>query len=206
MLFTYTTIDKSGKQIEGTIDAYNESAAIASLQRRGFVVVSIEEAEEEGGSFLSSRISFFDHVSNKEVVILSRQISTLFAAQVSALQVFRLLAKESENVLLQRILTEVADDIQSGNSIAKSLEKHPKVFSHFYVNMVRAGEEAGKLSDTFIFLADYLDRTYEVTSKAKNALVYPSFIISTFKTISIVALVAFTLLFACNSSSISVSV
>jgi len=65
-------------------------------------------------------------------------------------------------------------------NISDALEKHPKVFSKFFVNMVRAGEEAGKLDETFNFLADYLDRTYEITNKAKNALIYPAFIISTF--------------------------
>jgi type II secretory pathway component PulF len=62
----------------------------------------------------------------------------------------------------------------------KALEKHPKVFSDFYVNMVRSGEESGKLDQTFLYLADYIDRSYELTSKARNALIYPAFIMLTF--------------------------
>ena len=107
-------------------------------------------------------------------------MATLFEAQVSALRVFRLLSKEAENVILQKALTEVADDISDGSSVTEALKKHPKVFSSFYVNMVAAGEESGKMSQTFLYLADYLDRTYELTTKAKNALVYPAFVISIF--------------------------
>src|SRR5882724_4639494 len=107
-------------------------------------------------------------------------IATLFEAQVSALRVFRLLAEQAEKPFIRQVLAEVSDDLQGGNSISKALEKHPKVFSDFYVNMVRSGEESGKLDQTFLYLADYIDRTYELTSKAKNALIYPSFIMLTF--------------------------
>ena len=103
---------------------------------------------------------------------------------------FRLLSSETENAYLGRLLQQVADDIQGGSSIAKALAKHPKAFSSFYVNMVRAGEESGKLSDVFLYLADYLDRTYEVTSKAKNALIYPAFVVVTF---AVVMILMFTL-------------
>jgi type IV pilus assembly protein PilC len=179
MLFNYTTVDEKGLPTSGSIDAVNSDIAIASLQRRGLVITSIHSADEKK-SLLSMNISLFDRVSNKDVVILSRQLSTLFQAQVSALRIFRLLGTESENKVLGTILTQVADDLQSGSSISQALAKHPKVFTEFYVNMIKAGEETGKLDETFAYLADYLDRTYELLSKAKSALIYPSFVIITF--------------------------
>jgi type IV pilus assembly protein PilC len=99
---------------------------------------------------------------------------------VSALRIFRLLAAEVDNRHLAEILTQVADDLQGGAPISKALSRHPKVFTPFYVNMVRSGEESGKLSEIFGYLADYLDRTYEVMNKAQNALIYPAFVILTF--------------------------
>ncbi len=180
MLYKYDAIDTNGAHQKGTIDAISRDVAISSLQRRGLSIASIEEASEEGGILQAVNVSLFESVSNRDVVLLSRQISTLFEAQVSALRIFRLLAAESEKPILQRILTEVADDLQSGSPISKALSKHPKAFSAFYVNMIRAGEEAGKLDETFLYLADYLDRSYEVISKAKNALIYPAFVIFTF--------------------------
>jgi len=184
MLFNYKTINEKGEESTGSIDAVNVDVAIAGLQRRGLIIASIKEAATKG-SFLSINISWFDRVSTKDVVILSRQLSTLFEAQVSALRIFRMLAGETENKVLGAKLTVVADDLQGGSAISAALAKHPKVFSSFYVNMVKAGEESGKLDETFLYLADYLDRTYELTSKAKGALIYPAFVVVTFITVMI---------------------
>ncbi len=187
MLFKYSAIDKDGNQKDGSIEAINVDIAIASLQRRGFIISNIVESDAKEG-FLNKNLSFLERVSNKDIVILSRQLATLFEAQVSALRVFQLMASESENPKLARKLSEVVNDLQGGSSIAGALEKHPDVFSSFYVSMVRAGEESGRLDEILLFLADYLDRTYEVTQKAKNALIYPSFVISTFFAVMILML------------------
>ena len=178
MLFKYKAIDASGDKKDGEIDAMNKEVAISSLQRRGLVLSSIESAEKVG--LLKMNITFFERVKNKDLVILSRQISTLFESQVSALRIFRLLGEETENPLLKRKMAVITKDLQAGNSIAKALSKHPEIFSPFYVKMVRSGEESGKLDKTFIYLADYLERIYEITSKAKNALVYPAFVVGVF--------------------------
>ncbi len=178
MLFAYKSIDPQGNEQQGTIDAVNIEVAIAALQRRNLTIANIVPAEQ-GGGLLSRNIKFFERVSNKEIVILSRQMATLFEAQVSALRIFRLLGEETENNLLRKTLAEISDDLQGGSSISKALAKHPKIFTEFYVNMVLAGEESGKLDQTFDYLADYLDRTYATASKAKNALIYPAFIVMT---------------------------
>ena len=186
MVFKYKSIEAGGAEKEGTIDAANRDLAIAALQRRGMVIVSINEEDDK--PFLERNISFFGRVSQKEIVILSRQISTLFEAQVSAVKTFRLLGTESGNLILHKKLAEIADDVQSGVPISGAMGKHSDLFSSFYVNMVRAGEESGKLNETFAYLADYLDRSYELASKTKNALIYPIFVIITFITVMILML------------------
>ncbi|MCC7303843.1 type II secretion system F family protein, partial [bacterium] len=186
MIFDYKVINDTGSQAKGTIDALNKEVAISSLQRRGFIILDIKEQGQKKGLF--SNIEFFDRVKQKDVVILSRQIATLFEAGVSALKVFRLLSSEMDNLVLRKILTEVSDDLQGGSSISNALAKHPRVFSSFYVNMVRAGEESGKLNQTFNYLAEYLDRSYELSSKTKNALIYPAFVIGTFIIVMILML------------------
>ncbi len=112
-------------------------------------------------------ISFFDGLSSRDLVLLSRQIATLFEAQVSALRVFRLLAEQADKPFLRNVLVTISDDLQAGSSISKALAKHPKAFSDFYVNMVKAGEESGKLDQTFLYLADYIDRS--TSSPARRA-------------------------------------
>lgn len=184
MLFNYEAIDGTGAKKAGAIDAVNVDVAISSLQRRGLVLTTIREADKPS-SLLNINIGIFDRVSTKDVVILSRQLSTLFEAQVSALRVFRLLGGETENRVLGKKLMEIADDLQAGSSISAALAKHPKVFNEFYVSMVKAGEESGKLNDTFMYLADYLDRAYELSGKVRGALIYPAFVVVTFLTVMI---------------------
>lgn len=177
MLFRYKAIDKNGGERAGVIDALNMEVAISSLQNRNLIVASIEPAEKTS---MLRKIPFFNRVSIKDVVIVSRQMATLFEAQVSALRIFRLLSAETSNLVLKQSLQKIADDLQEGSSISDALARHPHIFSNFYISMVKVGEESGKLGDVFVYLADYLDRTYALTSKAKHALVYPIFVIIAF--------------------------
>ncbi len=187
MLFKYKALGEGGGESEGTIEAINVDIAINSLQRRNLTISSIKPVDDK--SLLNRDLAIFGTgISNKDIVILSRQLATLFTAQVSALRIFRLLAGEMENKNLRIKLGEIAEDIQAGTSISVALGKHPKVFSTFYTNMIKAGEESGKLDETFEYLADYLDRSYEVTSKVKNALIYPAFVIFTFVAVMVLML------------------
>ena len=177
MNFKYTALTDKGEKREGTIEAVNRELAISGLQRRGLIVTVLKTEDEAKKWF---EITIFENVPMKDIVILSRQMSTLFEAQVSALKAFGLLAGNTENNVLKRKLDQIVIDLQAGSSIAAALSKHPDVFSDFYVNMVKAGEESGKLTQVFSFMADYLDRQYALTSKTKHALVYPAFVIGIF--------------------------
>jgi len=178
--FKYEALDQAGKPQGGTISAATRDAAINALQRKGLTITAVSGAAPQGIMASLQNITIFGGVKSRDVVLLSRQIATLFEAQVSALRIFRLLAEQAEKPALRQALTQISDDLQAGNSISKALDKHPKIFSEFYVNMVRAGEESGKLDQTFMYLADYIDRSYELSSKARNALIYPGFISATF--------------------------
>lgn len=176
-LFKYVVFDKNSRRTKGQIDAHTKDAAIVSLQNRGYIISSIKGEDDE--SFLERSISL-GGVKNKEIVILSKQLAILFDAQVSAIRIFRMISSEMKNEILRSSLTEIADDISDGSSVANAMKKHPKVFSAFYVNMIAAGEEAGQMSQTFTYLSDYLERSYAVTSKVKGALIYPSFVLGVF--------------------------
>lgn len=188
MLYNYKTVDQSGASSEGSIEAPSQDAAIASLQRRGLYVVSVEAQGVNKGNFLK-RLPFFNRVTTKDVVILSRQIATLFEAKVSVMQTFRMLGAETDHPILREKLLQITDDIKGGVEISQALSRHPDLFSPFFISMVRSGEESGKLSEAFNFLADYLDRNYALTSKARNALIYPAFVIVSFIVVIILMLV-----------------
>jgi type IV pilus assembly protein PilC len=188
MLYHYTAIDQTtNEEHNGSIEAANVDIAIAALQRRKQIIITIHGVDEM--SAWEKLVSMEKKIKYRDVVILSRQISTLFKAQISALRVFQLLAAETENDTLRKRLDEVADDIQGGTSLSAALHKHPDVFSEFYVNMIKAGEESGNLSSTFQYLADFLDRSYELIAKIRNALIYPALVISVFIIVMVLMLV-----------------
>lgn len=186
MLFNYKVRDKDGSEKKGQIDAATRDLAIANLQRRDYVVISVIADNKK--NFLEENLPFLNRVSLKDIVMMSKQASTLFEAQVSAVKTFELLGENSESAGIKKALHEVTEDVRGGTSISGAMSKQPNVFSDFYINMIRAGEESGKLTETFTFLADYLERSYALSSKTKNALVYPSFIIITFVSVMILML------------------
>jgi type IV pilus assembly protein PilC len=190
MLFSYTAVDQQNVQREGTVEAPTIDAAITAVQKRGYTIVSIDPANERAGLLgsLNIELDILNTVSHKDIVILSRQVSTLFSAHVSPLRIFQLLSTEIENKQLKRAMEDIVVDLQSGSSISRALAAHPTIFSSFYVNLVRAGEESGSIDKSFEYLADYLDRSYEVISKARNALVYPAFVISIFVVVMVLML------------------
>src|SRR3989344_2198658 len=146
MLFYYKAKTRDGQDKSGTIEAATQDLAVAALQRRDLIIVTLEGAEERG-SLLTRGLTIFERVKDRDVVILSRQMATLFGAKVSVVDALRILVTETPNEQIRKGLTAVADDIQGGLSISQAMARHPKIFTPFYTQMVRSGEEAGKLED-----------------------------------------------------------
>src|SRR3989344_6978315 len=172
MLFYYSAKTSDGEEKTGTIEAASYDLAVSALQRRDLVIVSLESAEERE-PFWKKSLSFFERVKDRDVVIFSRQLSTLFSAKVPVVDALRVLMTEASSETLKNKIANVADDVQGGLPMSQAFARHPDVFSNFYVQMVRSGEESGKLDDILNYLADYLERSYDLTSKARNALIYP---------------------------------
>jgi len=184
MRYSYQAKKTTGEVTSGVYDASSREEALQALRASGLVVTDIEEKR----SIANIELEFMSSVHNKDIVLLSRQLATLFNANVSALRIFSLLSEEVENPKLQTILFDVVSDLESGLQLSDSLAKHPKVFTKFYVNMIASGEETGRLPQTFQYLADYLERNYELTTKAKSALTYPAFVVLTFFAVMILML------------------
>jgi len=178
MLYKYEATTPEGETKIGTIEAASRDIAISALQRRNLIVVSISETK--AGGILASLSALISRIKPRDIVILSRQLSTLFEAKIPALTSLKLLATETENPALKEKLAKVVEDVQGGASISDAMARQPDVFSKFYVSMVRSGEESGKLDEVFSYLASYLERNYELISKAKGALVYPAFVLTAF--------------------------
>ena len=117
--FKYEALDQAGKAAGGTVNAASQDAAIAALQRKGLTITSITGGGEKSVLEQMQEVTFFGGVSSRDLVLLSRQIATLFEAQVSALRVFRLLAEQAEKPFLRGVLVQISDDLQGGNAISK---------------------------------------------------------------------------------------
>jgi len=179
MLFKYKATTPEGQTKDGTLEAPTVEIAVSALQKRSLIVISIKPMKEKE-SFFEKDVFSFERIKRKDVVLLSRKISTLFEAKVPMLISLKLLASETEKKVLRVVLDELISDVEGGAKISAAMARHPKVFSAFYINMVRAGEESGKLDEVFQYLADYLERSHELSSKATRALIYPAFVISAF--------------------------
>ena len=188
MLFSYQARTPQGEIKSGSIDTASTESALISLQRRNLIVVSLVSAEKST-LWYKRGITLFERVKMRDVVILSRQLSTLFEAKVPVVESLKVLISETASLVLKKHLAAISEDIESGTSISKALDKYPEIFSKFYVNMVKSGEESGKLNEIFSYLADYLERSYDLTMKARNAFIYPAFVLTAFTVVMILMLV-----------------
>lgn len=184
MKFKYKVFNTDGQVIESVMDSSSKDDLIAKLQGEGNIIVSVDEAPSEFSSTFLEKLT--ERITEKDVVMASKQLSTLIGGGIQALRSFRLMASESSSKALGKRFTIIADDVQSGIPIYKALARHPDVFNNFYISMVHAGEESGKLREVLEYLANYLERNYELIQKTKKALTYPVFVIFTFIVVMLV--------------------
>lgn len=168
MNFHYTAVTKDGKTIEGNTDAASKEALIASLTRQGVRPLLVKsEGSKFNLSFKRSKIKL------KDLVIFTRQLSTMISAGVSLSRSLNTLQQQTENAYFKEQLGHIVKDVESGISLADTLEKYPKIFSPIYVNMVRAGEAGGILEDILKKLALQQEKDAAIKSKVKSASTYP---------------------------------
>ncbi len=187
MKFNYIAKTKDGSIQSGAIEAPTEAAAISILQTRGFIILSLSAARQ--GPIFVRQIKIFQRVRQKELVSFARQFATLSAAQVPLLQSLQALVKQTPNQHFREILSEISGEVEGGTLLSRAFSKHPKVFSNFFVNMIKSGEVSGNLENTLNYLADYLEKQYYLTSRIRGALIYPAFILGSFIFIGILMLI-----------------
>jgi len=178
MKFNYQARTKQGEIQTGTVEAGSRESAIETLQRYDLVVVFLEATSAVPIYARSLRI--FQKVKIKEITLFYRQLAILFEANVSPLDSLRILAEQIKTPTFKETLFDVENSVRGGEPLSSAMEKHPKIFSAFYVNVVRAGEATGNLNEVLKYLADHAEREYNLTSKVKGAFTYPIAIFSMF--------------------------
>lgn len=179
--FQYKARTEKGEPKEGAIEASSEEAVLDILQQTNLVVTSLKKTGNGIGFDIQNiKMPWTGRVKQKDIVVFSRQLATLFEAKIPVVQALRTLAEEITKSTLQKITTEITNDVSGGMALSQAMSKHPNIFTSFYVNLIRSGEESGKLEEVFTYLADYLERSYYLMSKARNAMMYPAFILAAF--------------------------
>ena len=177
-VYNYQARTKEGDVQTGRVKAPTKKIASEILQRHGLIIVAIEESKEE--PIYARRLKIFERIKNRDVVIFSRQLTTLFEAEVPLVAALQTLGGQTENRLLKEKIFEVSSDVEGGMALSGALARHPDVFSEFYVQMVKAGEASGKMDNVLSYLADHMEREYEVISRVRGAMIYPAFVVSGF--------------------------
>jgi len=174
MKFNYQTRTKKGEIRSGQVEASSREAAASFLQKHGLYVTFLEEAIPP---IYARRIKFFEKISQKDLVLFSRQLAIMFKSKVPLVESLRVLSQQTDNPDFKEKIMKISEEVEGGTALSNALENFPEVFSSFYIAMVKSGEVSGKLSEVLNYLADHLERKYHLTAKTKGALLYPSLIV-----------------------------
>lgn len=166
--FAYSARSATGELLSGEIDLPTRDEVVGYLVRQRLRPVSVNTKARE------INLQFGTGIKTREVVIFTRQFATMINSGLPLVQSLTILAEQTENKLFQKIIVQVLNDIQAGQTLADSMRKHPKVFTELYVNMVAAGEAGGILDTILLRLATFLEKNDALVRKIKGAMTYPA--------------------------------
>lgn len=172
-IFSYKAKARDGRTKTGTIVTIDENEAVKSLNRKGLDVYFLKESS---GDLEFKIASLFNPIKSKDLIIFSRQFSIMIMSNVPIVEALSVIIEQTSNISFKVILSEVAYDVDNGSFLSDALKKHPKVFSEFYCNVIKAGETSGKLDEILQYLSDEIEKDYDLTKRFKGALIYPAFI------------------------------
>ncbi len=177
-IYEYTAFDQKGKSKKGIIEADNEAGARNKLRAAGKYPVDLKEHlshSTKAGKAGQGSLLVFERVKSMEIHIFTRQLATLLGAGIPLVSALSSLLEQTANPALKKVLAQIKDAVNEGNTLTNSLAKHPKLFSNIYINMVRAGEASGSLDIVLEKLADFGEKQRTLQGRVKAALIYPVF-------------------------------
>jgi type IV pilus assembly protein PilC len=185
-IYYYKAKNQDGRSRSGHLVALSENEALGKLRRRELSPVKIRDVSRD----LDTRISLFlFKPKNKDLVIFSRQFSVMISAGVPVVESLKVMVDQSSNLYMQRMITQITSEVDGGATLSDALGKHPKFFSYFFINIVRSGETSGKLDEVLNYLADEMEKNYDMNKKFSGAMIYPAFIISALGGVAVMLMV-----------------
>lgn len=187
MKFDYQARTKTGDIKKGVVEANSKTAAIDLLHKNGLFPTVVKE--EKKGASLDMEIKIFENVSSKEVVMFTRELAIMIESNVPPAKALEALGEQTSNKAFKEKIFKIAADIREGTSLSKAFARYPKIFSLFFVNMIKSGELSGTLPDVLRKVADHLENEYYIKSKTIGAMIYPVVVLVVFTAIFIVVVV-----------------
>jgi type IV pilus assembly protein PilC len=185
--YAFKALDLSGVPSKGEIEASDKQTVASQLRSRGLIVVDIEEQTPASAADILSR---FKKIKADDLVIATRQLSTMVQSGMSLLRALYVIEEQTESEKLREVWIEVRKDVEAGVALSDALQRHPEAFNELYVAMVQAGETGGILDQTLVRVAEQLEKDAALRRQIKAAMVYPS-LIGGFAFVVLFALVAF---------------
>ena len=180
-IYTYRAKKEDDEFSEGLVEADSESIAVDILEQRGLRVLFLEEKKR---SWLTMNIAI-ERIKAKDLVIFSRQLSILISAQVPVVGALKDVIEQTNNKKFKTIIATVASEVEGGIKFSDALAHYPKVFDNFFVNIVKSGEVSGRLEEVLLYLADQVEKDYDLQSKIRGAMIYPAFVIASLTVVGI---------------------
>ncbi|MFA6552988.1 MAG: type II secretion system F family protein [Patescibacteria group bacterium] len=174
--FSYKARSLTGDLLSGVVVAPSENVAYGMLRDKNLFIVELKEQKKI--KLFSGGLSFGKQVKTKEVVMFSRQLSVMISSNVPIVRALKVLIRQTENNSFKSIISDIADEVDGGAKLSQSLGRYPKVFSNFFIQMVRSAETTGRLDEILVYLADQSEKDYDMMAKARGAMIYPAFILS----------------------------
>lgn len=172
-LFEYKGLNKSGKNVKGTIDADNMRTAKLRLKKQNIYVVQISDKSKRKRRSGKKAKAISGSVNVGDLSIMTRQLATLLKASIPLVDSLQAVSEQVENTTLSEILSEARNNVNEGGSLSKSFGRHKKVFNKIYISMVEAGEMSGTLDVILLRLAEFTESQNELVSKVRSAMMYP---------------------------------
>ena len=174
--YEYRATDRGGLTVSGVVEADTVGLATDTLKDKGLNVISLTEKKAGVGQF-EINLPMFNKIGVRDLVIFSRQFAVLMGAKVPIVRALNTVASQTETKKLKKIVADVADEVESGISLSVAMANYPNAFSPFFVNMIKSGETTGRLEDVMDYLADQMERDFDLMTKIKGAMTYPIVVI-----------------------------
>jgi len=172
--FYYKAINTEKQSTVGFVEAPTLDMAADVLIEKGFIILGLTEKKTRGKS---NKVGLFQGIPLKHTVVFSRQLSILISSSIPLVQSLKILLRQTFHPRFKIMVAEIVSDVEGGMKFSSALAKHPAAFDNFFVNIVKSGETSGKLDEVLLYMADQMEKDYDLISRIRSAMIYPLFIV-----------------------------